>query len=330
MTPSRRALILLYHRVNEKGSDPWDLVVSPRHFREHLDVVWRLGRPMRLTEMVRSLRAGEEPRNGIALTFDDGYADVVENAIAPLEACDVPATFFLTTGAIGSRHEFWWDELERLVLQPTSVPERLTLDVDGTVQHWSLQSDQSRPAAESQRDREWRAWLPAPPTRRHAVFQDLWECCHRLPTQKRAWIIDQLRKVMSHDTGARASHRLMTADEARRIAQGDLFEIGAHSVTHAALAFTSREEQAREIHESKRWLEECLAQAVTMFAYPYGQARHYDADTVRIVQQAGFEGACVNVAGTVGRGTGLYELPRLFVQDWDGDEFARQLLALYG
>ena len=55
------------------------------------------------------------PQLSVAVTFDDGYADNLYEAARLLKRYDTPATFFITTGYIGTGYEFWWDELERIV-----------------------------------------------------------------------------------------------------------------------------------------------------------------------------------------------------------------------
>src|SRR5215470_1304023 len=108
-------LILLYHRVAVVPVDPWGLAVSPQHFAEHLDVLRRTRHPMPLATFVSRFVAGTLPRNAIAVTFDDGYADNLLAAKPCLDAADVSATVFLTTGLLG-RAACWWDELATLLL----------------------------------------------------------------------------------------------------------------------------------------------------------------------------------------------------------------------
>ena len=109
-----KAIVLLYHRIASVTPDPWSLCVTPEHFEEHLQVLQHYHR-IRLDQFV----PGERSLNGpaVAVTFDDGYADNFHNASPLLQRYEVPATFFIATGAIDSRREFWWDELERIVCQ---------------------------------------------------------------------------------------------------------------------------------------------------------------------------------------------------------------------
>jgi peptidoglycan/xylan/chitin deacetylase (PgdA/CDA1 family) len=52
----------------------------------------------------------------VILTFDDGYADNLLVAKPHLEAYDVPATVFVSSGFLGGGREFWWDRLERVTV----------------------------------------------------------------------------------------------------------------------------------------------------------------------------------------------------------------------
>ena len=64
------------------------------------------------------------PRGAVGVTFDDGYGDNLRNAKPILDRHRVPATVFVTSGYVGARREFWWDELGRVVLHAPRVPER--------------------------------------------------------------------------------------------------------------------------------------------------------------------------------------------------------------
>src|SRR5262245_19306871 len=110
------ALILLYHRIAEPAADPFDLCVTPQHFAEHLEQLRRHHRIISLTELSQRLASGATLRHTVVLTFDDGYADNLHHAKPLLERYDAPATVFVTSGYVGQDREFWWDELERLLL----------------------------------------------------------------------------------------------------------------------------------------------------------------------------------------------------------------------
>jgi peptidoglycan/xylan/chitin deacetylase (PgdA/CDA1 family) len=109
-----KAAILLYHRVATLPSDRWRMAVSPERFAAQLDVVAARYTPLPLGELVRRLGAGEVPPHAVALTFDDGYRDVLLAAKPALEARAIPATVFAVSGYIGSGRDFWWDVLERV------------------------------------------------------------------------------------------------------------------------------------------------------------------------------------------------------------------------
>jgi len=76
------------------------------------------------------------------------------------------------------------------------------------------------------------------------------------------------------------------------------------------------------IRQSKRTLEQWLGRPVRSFAYPYG---HYAAATSALVRKEGFSSACSGQAGLVSQQSDLFWLPRIKVEDWDGERLAMVL-----
>lgn len=106
---------LIYHHVGE--DTPPSTSVTPERFREHLDYledndfnVWALPR------LIETARAGGEiPPRTVAITFDDAYSSVYDEAFPLLAERDWPFTVFVPTEAIGG-HDIYsdWDELREM------------------------------------------------------------------------------------------------------------------------------------------------------------------------------------------------------------------------
>jgi peptidoglycan/xylan/chitin deacetylase (PgdA/CDA1 family) len=140
--------------------------------------------------------------------------------------------------------------------------------------------------------------------------------------------LDELLAWAGVDSLVRSTHRSLSVDEVRALASTELVDIGAHTVTHPALAALPAALQRDEVTQSKAHLEELLGRPVSWFAYPFGSSGTYTEESVGLVRQAGFAGACSAGPGPVGSRTDRFQLPRLHVCDWDGDELARQLSSL--
>jgi len=97
--------VLLYHSVGT--IDPADNLhtrVSVKSFREQMSYLNSEGyNVLNLREIINKLQNSIElkPRT-IALTFDDGYKDNLEEAIPVIEQFGFNATFFITTSLLGS------------------------------------------------------------------------------------------------------------------------------------------------------------------------------------------------------------------------------------
>jgi len=127
--PDERALrILLYHRVADDG-DP--LAVAPRRFREQMDHLAAEGfRVVGLLEALDLLDSRSIPSRTLGLTFDDGFADLRDEALPVLARHGFRATVFVTTGVTDGRLSFGWYERQPPVLGWDDV---LELERDGTL-----------------------------------------------------------------------------------------------------------------------------------------------------------------------------------------------------
>jgi peptidoglycan/xylan/chitin deacetylase (PgdA/CDA1 family) len=316
------AAILMYHRVTELATDPHLLTVTPRHFGQHLDAIRAIGVPLRLDELVRALEQGRVPRRAVAVTFDDGYADNLDHAKPLLARHDVPATVYVTAGQVGRQREFWWDELDRLLLQPGALPPVLRLSLSGGVREWRLDESRRYTEHDRQRYRDWHIERRDDPGPRQRLFRALFEVLYLLPTEEKWRLLEEVATWASAPPTARPSHRTLTSEELARLAGDGLVDIGAHTMTHPVLATLPPADQRKEIRESKLCLEAMLGKPVASFAYPHGSSTPH---AVASLAQAGFAHACGSRAEAVFRRVERFDLPRLVVRNWDGDSFARWL-----
>jgi len=318
---SSGAVLLRYHRVADLEADPHGIAVTPRHFSEQLDVLRCHYTPLALTALGEALERGTLPRRGAVITFDDGYADNLTTAAPLLERADLPATIFVTTGYMGQHGECWWDTLERVLLEPGRLPDTVALRIDGTTFQRSLGPDADYTQEDHARHRGWTWRQGKPPTVRHQLFRELFEALQPLEEEVRRPVIQKLRKWAGMPEAARPTHRTLTIDELVRLNAHPLIELGAHSVSHPIFRRLSTARQREEIEGSRSFLERTVGAPIASFAYPYGDP----GSAASLVADAGFALACTTEPGLVFRGHDRFALPRLYVGDWDGDEFARQL-----
>ncbi len=106
--------ILTYHRLwavsPTRSADPQRISVSQNQFRDHLRWLKRLGyQSMRLEEYVKRLRGGEEARGRFfAITFDDGYEEVLTLGLPVLQEFGYTAAVFAVPGQMGGKNA--WDD----------------------------------------------------------------------------------------------------------------------------------------------------------------------------------------------------------------------------
>ncbi|MGY1684724.1 polysaccharide deacetylase family protein [Geodermatophilus sp. SYSU D00867] len=291
------SVVLLYHRVAVVPHDPFGQAVHPDRFTAQVEHLRRSGRVIPLSDVLRPGSKG-----GIALTFDDGYADNAMLAAPLLADAGLPATWFVTVDTLG-RRRFWWDRLAEALLGPHGLPSSADVEVAGR-----------------------RLWLDLrTPSARTTALHFLWGRLLDLPP---AELDAEVERLLGHlDAPPPTQEDLtMTVDQLRVLAELPLQEVGAHTRTHARLATQSEEVQRDEILESVRLLTDILHRPVVDFAYPFGD-RNRDVGPLapRLVEEAGCRLACTTDPRPVSRRSHPYRLPRVYVGDWEVDRFAAML-----
>jgi peptidoglycan/xylan/chitin deacetylase (PgdA/CDA1 family) len=291
-------VVLIYHRVTTLAADPQLLAVTPENFRSHLQYLKQNYNLVRFEDQWSDVK-----KPAVAITFDDGYADNALEALPIIEKEGVPVTFFVTTGTVGTRQEFWWDELERLILGAWPYPGQFTLDDSRFRQVWPTGSVSER----------------------ETLYSEIHPLMKMVDANCRADWLMQLRYWADAGEEGREINRTMTLEELRRLADSKWVTIGAHTITHTSLSSLPVEEQREEIIGSRRHLENWLGQEIRVFSYPFGAKRDYTRDSVALCKEVGFVKVAANVSGQAHRWTDPYRIPRQLVRNWDRAIFARNL-----
>jgi len=290
-------VILMYHRIAEDIDDPFDLCVTPERFAEQVSRVRRVADPIPLAEVTRW-----SARRRVAITFDDGYADNLTEAVPCLEAEDLSATVFVTSDLVEQPEEFWPYRLERLLRSAELRSRHLQIKIGGRPLTVDLGTKRARQ----------RALL--------VIHNRL----RPLPPAQIGSLIDEMTTELGEPEN-KPERRMLSSSELRQLASSPGITVGAHTRRHPWLSSLSSPAQREEIEGSRKALEALIEKPVDQFAYPFGGIDAFNRSAVRSVRQAGFSLACSTFADPLVAGTSRYRLPRRAVGDWSGDEFEIRL-----
>lgn len=293
-----RVLTLLYHSINKLDIDVNLLAVTPEHFYEQMRWIKSRYPIVRFEDNWNLLS-----EDSICITFDDGYRDNFLNAIPILNELEIPATIFVSTSNIDTPYEMWWHELERNLLVEKEYKKEFVLQ-----------------------DPFWGCtWNVSTKERREDLYGTLhWIINNYITAEKCNDWLRQLREWNDYtNAGREQNYFLQTADLKNMNLKN--ITIGAHTVNHPMLSKLSKEEQYREINDSKQKLEEIFDKEINVFSYPFGGRDDYNKDSVDLCSQLGFIKAAANEIGIWKKGTNKYEVPRCIVRDWNLEEYQKRI-----
>lgn len=284
-----QGVILTLHHVRPAQAEAFApnrmLEVEPAFLDAALSRIGELGLELvSLDEAI--LRIGRpDARRFVAVTFDDGYRDLVEHALPILRRHGAPFAAFVTSGFADRTARLWWVELEAAVraLDSVSVPERNAViecaeELGKTFAYDAL----------------YRSLRTASEPALLAAVADL---------AARAQLDSQ------------ALTRTLCLDWAgiKALAREPLCTIGAHTVTHPRLAKLDDAAARREMRDSRQRIEMEIGLPVRYLAYPIGDAASAGPRDYATARDLGFSAALTTRPGTLfpTHRDHLWSLPRV-------------------
>ena len=319
------AVVLVYHRIADLSSDPQRLAVSVERFGEQIHLLSETCNVMSAGEAIELIaRQRRLPDRSVVVTIDDGYSDALLNAKPILSAHSVPATVFVSSDYMGGHTEFWWDELERVVLLSDALPSNLDIEASAARYRRDIASDADLGSERHPNAGLWDITM-VPTSERQRVYLELLDFVRPLSPSDRASVLDSLRDQFGVEASLRPSHRPLTVGELRGLTDGGTVEIGAHTRSHQLLAQRTPNEQRDEIVGGKTELEQACGSLVRLFSYPYGDDGSYSEVSKRLVREAGFLGAFTTRFGLAFPWVDRFAVPRCPTDDISGGEFKQRL-----
>jgi len=241
-----------------------------------------------IDEVHRRLTEHNLSRRFACFTFDDGYRDNRDYALAVMREFDAPLTVLVASDFAQGIGHLWWITLEMIIARTSTIE----VEIEGV----AARLDTSTPA------------------RKQAAFDRLHDWLRGLPNEA-----DVRREVSvlcaRHGVDEEAISRelCLSWDELRSFANEPLVTIGAHSVTHCNLARESTETVSREMTLSRAQIESALQRPVVHFAYPYGDKGAAGGREFALAKAAGFKTAVTTRPGMIfpESASHLTALPRL-------------------
>ena len=288
-----RGVVLLYHRI-DATPDVHGLGVPPQLFDAHLHWLQSACQIVPIDELLEA-PVEDLPDRAVALTFDDGYEDNLTLAVPMLQRRGAPATFFLTTAHLHAAGEYWWDTLERLLLQESSAPPVLDMNRVGFPLKLNTATAEDRYAA------HWR----------------LHEVLVHADLDRRNRALEMIREWAGPGT---PRVKPMTADQVRQLAAIPKMAIGAHTVNHLALP-DNRGTHQLELNDCQLELRRLTGQPIELCAYPYGSV---DREIAALVRGSWRWGLTCDER-LLGDSFDAARVPRLDVKAWPVAEFAARV-----
>ncbi|MBM3090843.1 polysaccharide deacetylase family protein [Ensifer sp. T173] len=285
----RRGAIFTLHHVRPRVARAFDpnahLEITPEFLDRAITRLKRDGYRFIALDDLPTALADEGAAPFACFTLDDGYRNNLDHAQPVFTRHGVPFTVFVTGGFVDRTHTLWWETLADLL----SATTQFRFDFGSGVEVLK---------AESSADK-------------HAIFGRMAAYIHS--REEIVSVAELDAAALEHGIDALAITKTLTLDEAglRLLIENPLASLGAHAISHRAVARLGDEQASQEIEASAARVEAIVGQRPRSFAYPYGDRPAVSPRDQRLAADLGFTVAVTTMPGTVAAATPLDALPRI-------------------
>ncbi|AWI56240.1 polysaccharide deacetylase family protein [Sinorhizobium fredii] len=284
-----RGAIFTLHHVRPKDHRAFDpnahLEITPTFLEKTILTLKRRGHRFVALEELPACLASADKGPVACFTLDDGYRNNLEWALPVFERHGVPFTVFVTAGYVDRTHTLWWETLADLL----SARHEFRFDFgDGAELVSSGTSAQKQTA-----------------------FDRIASYVHGADEARAVAALN--RAALEHGIDPFAITEQLTLDESglRALIASPLASLGAHTISHRALARLNDDEARREIASSAARVEAITGRPPLTVAYPYGFRPTVSARDHRLAAGLGFAVAVTTEPGTLSPGVNLHAVPRI-------------------
>ncbi len=266
--------ILTYHCVSGEETPltrGTRLRLHPADFEQQIDTLVARYCVISLEELVGRLERRDPPHRAAVITFDDGYAATIRQALPILYRRRLPATVFPVTSVIGNGDLLWQHKLS-----------------------WLMDKGHEGKVEDAVRAEGY------PPRMAGEPFADFARRCYRVDLPD--LLEDVLRRTGNR--GTRLAATLRPYPEPEDVAEADpsMVAFGNHTHTHPVLSALSAEEQRREMATARDALASLTGAPPIALALPFGLEHDCNADSTRVARETGHR-AVLDMQGRINTGS---------------------------
>ncbi len=273
-----RGVIFTLHHVRPHVSRACEpnrhLEVTPQFLDDAINAVLEDGyTPIALSQLPDWLKHGDPSKPVAIFTLDDGYRDNAIHAAPIFARHDVPYTVFVTRGLTERTHTLWWETLEALV---NATPE-IDYDFGNGVELVET----------------------ATPHQKLAAYKRIGAGIIGCNEAEAIMQLNECARAYGVNADAIVRDLVMDRKELQALSSQPMAHLGAHTISHRAMAHLSREAAVDEMTASAIYVTGITGRRNRVFAYPYGFSEAVSKRDSDLALECGFDLATTTTPGTL-------------------------------
>ena len=284
-----KAIILCYHGITDddfdvlKGYDERQITKSL--FREQMAYLKKKSYQfVTLTELMKKLKNNEPVGKCVALTFDDGFQNVIDNAYPIMKEFGVKGCVYVISSLPGTGELLWTDLVESVIRN--CEPGNFIFNFCGSDVVYRLESTSSY----------------------HDTMRDIKAKLRSIPD---AQMKEHLKQFQSKPLGNVSKEFRLSNWQQLKELDPAILEVGCHTRTHPNCAnFTLKEQFEEELHRSKIDIEKNVGNPARHFCYPGGT---FNDETIKYLKEYEFLSATTIEPAFIDSSANPFTLKRIFV-----------------